>query len=346
MLNHGNSTKLAALIFFLAFISISSGQTNHRILYTVSYANGSFGTDVLFSKIDLDSKSIIYSTRVPMRGEIQFKTPIEFHRHGQSLFFITTINGLAAKNSEVLDSQFSEYSMIDDNGEILSHSIIPNIQLTDFGHTSDLTANIEYIDSAGYDMEGILDLSNLNHVEIRPIRRLTYDDSEYPTIAGFQYFKKIKKTNNRLYWCTMTNGIYLLSFDTNDNRLIDSLNINVSTPYFYLFGLSDNNSLIYVFYMNSNDLGGPPDLQKITVDPSYVKILNSNNFAWTDSIPIDYPPLDSGYVAGTNGPCSKLGPYFVYFDMVGEDYRYFSPAMLFIFDTRTNEASWLRVGWR
>jgi len=36
--------------------------------------------------------------------------------------------------------------------------------------------------------------------------------------------------------------------------------------------------------------------------------------------------------------------YYYYFWQDG--YEGFDPAYLLIFDTRTNEASWLRVGWR
>jgi len=65
-----------------------------------------------------------------------------------------------------------------------------------------------------------------------------------------------------------------------------------------------------------------------------------------ESLAIQYPNSDSGYIGSGYGPCERIGPYFIYYFFDGEDYRYFSPAMLFIFDTRTNQATWLRVGWR
>jgi hypothetical protein len=58
------------------------------------------------------------------------------------------------------------------------------------------------------------------------------------------------------------------------------------------------------------------------------------------------PNIEGGYIINEIGECDNIGPYMVYYYFAQEDYRYFSPAMLFIFDTRTNEATWLRVGWR
>jgi hypothetical protein len=64
-----------------------------------------------------------------------------------------------------------------------------------------------------------------------------------------------------------------------------------------------------------------------------------------DSIPIpDYPEGD--FISGSYGPAELVGPYIVYYFGESNDLGQLYPAMLFIFDTRTNEATWLRVGWR
>ena len=335
-----------SFLLFVTIFSVTIGQNYETTYYAVSYANNSLANDILFSKINIDNRTIDYSVKIPIRGQIQFKKPIIFKSNSNQYFFITTFNGLSGKNSVLLNEPYSGYAMIDEHQRIIAQNKIPNIQLTGFSQVNNLTAIVEYIDSVGANMEGILDLTDFNHPVVTPIRRLTYDNSEYPVIAGFQYFKRIKKSDNKIYWCTMMNGVYLLALDIANNKLLDSLNIEVPTPYTYLMVLSNNDSLVYVFYMNYNEVSGPPSMIKTNIDTSYVKIYRTSNFSLTDSLKVEYPPADSEYFMGMTGPADNVGPYFVYFDMAGEGIEFYSPAMLFIFDTRTNEASWLRVGWR
>jgi hypothetical protein len=195
-------------------------------------------------------------------------------------------------------------------------------------------------------MKGRLGLDRARRLNIAEGQEYHFIDAEYPSIGGFRFFKRIRQSNDRLYWVVANSGVYLLILDLNQRSLIDSLNIGNNMDYSYLFAISSDDSLIYSFHVNSNVVGGPEDQQKLIIDPSFLMKYNSSTLHPVDSIAIQYPSLDSGYTFAELGLCDWVGPNLVYYFFLGEDYCYFSPAMLFIFDTRTNEATWLRVGWR
>jgi hypothetical protein len=79
---------------------------------------------------------------------------------------------------------------------------------------------------------------------------------------------------------------------------------------------------------------------------NHVNIYDNRTFALLDSMPVpDYPKGD--YIDGPFDVADIIGPYIVYYFFESESREFaVAPAMLFIFDTRTNQATWLRVGWR
>lgn len=346
--SHGNKQTWAIIFFLTSFFwQISYSQTNH-LYYVCSYENDIWNTNILVATINLDSKRISNSTSIPIRGELAFKKPLILSRDNQMFYIIITDDGLPAKDAELMNIETVRFAVCDPSLNLLYLAELPGLTILDSYRDNNATG-LKFTMRRGnslLDYKGNIIIQDSNRIDIVNQEPDIYDHSNYPVIGGFKYFEKIKETNDRIYWNTTNNGRYLLSLDIGNNRLIDSLNIESDKPYFNLFGMSDNDSLIYVFYMNSNNLSGPTDLLKTEIDPSYLKILRSADFSIIDSIDIHYPPLDSGYAGGDTGPCDKVGPFFVYFDLNGESYGCFSPAMLFIFDTRTNEASWLRVGWR
>jgi hypothetical protein len=351
-LNMKSLGKIKFLILIATIILFYYGQPDSQedeYYYTCSYEGNSFGTDILFSKIDLNSKEIIASASIPIGGELQFKNPIKLMRGIHEFYCILTLNGLPAKNTEISNEVDTEFAILNNRFELVLTGSIPEVQLLDFIHYPNSDIEIKFLRKQGQNWrnkKASLSLGGNNRINFSNELEDPWKDENYPVISGFHFFKKIKRGNNRLYWDVMPEGTYVLSLDIDNNVLLDSLNVETELNRFYLFGLSQNDTAIYVFFMNSNIIGGPETLRKANIDPSFVKIFDSVTFNQIDSIPIQYPPIDSGYVLGSTGSIDRVGDYFVFFDLNSEDYRYFSPAMLFIFDTRTNEATWLRVGWR
>ena len=313
--------------------------------YVSCYENAHQPTNILVAKVNLDDKTIEYSVSLPFAGALLLSKPLVFQRGERVLLVVSTVNDLPAKNSVFLDTVISNYAVIDQAGNILVSSHMPQIEIHEVEGSAGADYTIRY-SYRGNAMTGNLRLGRGNMLSVVPDRDYVYIDSDYPYIGGFRFFHRITPSNEGLYWVTTARGWYLLRLDVERRELLDSLKVGDDSSRFYLFGLSEDTSNVYCFTMNSNIVGGPEDLRKLTIDPSYLKIYRRTDFALNDSIPIPYPPLDSGYVCGGTGLIDRVGPYFCYFDLNGEDYRYFSPAMLFIFDTRTNEATWLRVGWK
>jgi hypothetical protein len=103
---------------------------------------------------------------------------------------------------------------------------------------------------------------------------------------------------------------------------------------------------LYVFHQNYEYYG--KFLQKTRNDnwiQSHLLIYDIDDFSLIDSLSIpDYPAGD--YIIADFDVADVIGNYIVYYYAQPGGIEDYTPAMLFIFDTRTNEAAWLRVGWR
>ncbi len=331
----------------LVLAKVTFGQES--FYYTCSYENNYWGTNILFTKISIDTKQIVYSSTVDLTGEIETPKPIEFRRGNRRFYFIATNRGTASKNSTFQDTAATYYSILNEDGIELLSGKIPFVFLFSFRSFAGDSIELRYIRQQNGDnrrFKALLRLDNSRGARLISLGEDTAEDSASAEIAGFSNYNQIDISNNNTYWDLIPRGLYIIRIDPKRNSLIDSLFITNDMEYSYLFALSNVDSTIYSFHINYNEMGGPESLSKRTVDPSYVIKYNLEALTKMDSIIILNPSLDYGYVFGEIGSIDWVGPYLVHFYFEGEDYRYFSPAMLFIFDTRTNETTWLRVGWR
>jgi len=312
--------------------------------YVNNYPDSS---NIQLQKIDLDRKQIVTSIRVPLRGEIDPKTPLVLQGHNQKYMIILTVNGVTGKNTNLLGDWVTYYVVYDIMGNQLGVDSLLGMNLFDFSTSSGDSINLTCVDRT---RRGEPVLKAYMTMDSNAKITLTFNGEEdeilSPAVGKFKHYQRLFENNNRYFSNLDKDGIYLLSLNSVNNVLLDSLRIDDRFRRSYLFGLSENDSTIYLFHLNYNELGGPSSLKKVEMDSSCLRIINAQSFDMIDSIYIPNPPIDLGYSFGELGSCDRVGPYFVYYFFKGEDYRYYSPAMLFIFDTRTNQASWLRVGWR
>ena len=343
---HKQLVIICLVICLILLCPMSSWGNNYY--YIDSYETNSDNTGILLAKINLEAKSIEWSTPIPITGGIVFKTPLSIKRGGQNFLVVSTFNGLWGKNSTNASGISTSYAIFDENGVQLGIDSLPSgVGILDFhyGPTySDTT--LRYTTNRDVEYLGFPTLSNDNVLRLSRNREYRFRDSDYPIIGGFRYFRRISGRNNSLYWDEKDNWVHLLTINFDNRTLIDSLNIGYVTDYSYLFALSADDSLIYSFSINWNYLSGPVETQKEIINPSYLKIFSAANLSIIDSISIPYPSLEIGYANREIGNCDCVGPYLVYYFFEQEAAAIFSPAMLFIFDTRTNETTWLRVGWR
>jgi hypothetical protein len=353
MPSHGKIKLFKSLAFsffiFLLLLPINACLSQSSpYYYIVSYESPQWGTNAIFTKIDLETKNVLYSTSVSMPGQIMIKKPAPFTMRGDTIFFISAIDGTPAKNSEVGNQIVTNYALLNNRGDILRIGQLPNLYIYDLLYSLDDSSLIRYklfSDRAERKMRGILKIDRNRNLNIDP-RDNGYGVSIPDSIDIFTGIQRIDNNNDQFFWCLNDGAIYILSLDIYREVLIDSLNIDESLSYSHLFALSSIDSTIYAFSINYNIMGGPESLQKTSISPSYLNKYRMSDFSLLDSIQIVNTSPDSGYIMSEYGSADKMEPYLVYFFFNGEDYRYFSPAMLFIFDTRTNEATWLRVGWR
>jgi len=345
MLNLGSKICL----IFLLGVASANGR---NFYYTCSYADSVAPSNILFSKIDLNAKTIACNCTLRFEGNITEETARAINNNmGGRFLGVFTNNGLTGKNTAMAERNSVNYGIIDNQCNLLSNGSIDNIFLyarDDYGSRWD--SAFTYIQGRGDNEEEYraqVILNSNRQPQFRDSRVFNFDAVNHVQIDRFKYYKRISPSSRYLYWDIIDTGIYLLKLNVDSGLLSDSLMIDNAVNRLYLFGFNESDSAIYVFYMNYTRMSPLyPELRKTTIDPSYVKIYSYDDFSLVDSVEINYPPLDSGYIQGISSSIDKVGPYFVYFDLVQENRAYFSPAMLFIFDTRTNEASWLRVGWR
>jgi hypothetical protein len=342
--------NLGSNILFLAFLLLIVYQ-DHSIgrpfnYYLVAYANDNWRTNVLFAKVDLENKAITFSENIDLVGELQFSNPIPLIHVNDTVFFISTLDGLSAKNSKQSSQMVSKYALANLRGNSVVYDQIRGVQLLDYKLNNGGMTEINYIDNNGKSLWGNLLLDSSRHLEIQFTRNENYDTINYPRILKFRGFCKLSSTNNNLYWDATPDGEYIIKMNVSIRSVQDTCRLTDDGHYNCLVGLAPGDSIIYVLNVYNHISAEPESLARITSDQGYTKLLRASNFAVMDSIPIEDPPVEAGYIGGGMGPCDRVGPYLVYYFSNSQDYRQFFPAMLFIFDTRNNQASWLRVGWR
>ncbi len=350
MFNHGYYYGKIALylsIIIAIWFSIALGQNYY---YTCAYDSNLEINNILISKINLDDNAIDRQLSIPIKGEIAFRVPISINLPNRQFLVVINNDGPNAKNSSANDTLQSNYAVLDSGLNILRTGNVNDVNfIRALSYPMNPQRRIRYLfhhRDIQREISGRLGLNIFRSLSLLDTVNYIYRDTDYPIIGGFQYSVLISFENDSLYWnIGEYPSLYILKIDYQHSILLDSLKVANNLAHASIFGLSGD-SLIFYFWLNYNTLNAGPQYDKYAIDPSYLIRYNTRNFAKVDSIPIPNPPLDYGYIQPEMGSCDKIGPYFVYYFFEDEGPEIFSPAMLFIFDTRTNEATWLRVGWR
>jgi hypothetical protein len=191
-----------------------------------------------------------------------------------------------------------------------------------------------------------------NDFEFRRATSIKLGGSTSPPIRRFLDIKETNEANplEIAYGYVPPNNRWILRLNDLHNIVIDSLPINNDTLATVVYTYHPDIRKLYFFsfnYVNRGRIPEPgraygqsrikPELQ--IYDPSTLKLLETR--------PSPDCPADNCPGRRSGGVAETVGDYIVYYFYYGQDslVRYY-PAMLFIFDTRTNEAIWLRVGWR
>ena len=341
------SSKKYFLIFtFVGVILVSTlrGQESNNY-FTCSYKSPYEDvTQIAIKKIDIDLKKVVDSVFVPLKGELTFAAPLKLQYKDKNYFVIFTAYGLMGKNTHPAYYEMANYAVVNQDLKLVNMGTLDSIFIYDKIDTLSPNPMIDYRYSWSeslYNIGGEICLDDNGKIYLIPAIRFYPESEDSVEIGGIKNTFKFTTNNNQLYWALPDSSVYIINVDRDTDKLNAITNVHVTEDYSYLFGL-DGDSLVYSFIINANYVGLNDTLSR----PSFVKIYRSDDFALLDSVTIKMPPLKYGYVLNEYGSCDEIGPYLVYYYFSGEGMGIFSPAMLFIFDTRTYETTWLRVGWR
>jgi hypothetical protein len=154
-----------------------------------------------------------------------------------------------------------------------------------------------------------------------------------------------------LYYTIQDSQWWLVKLNSELNAVVDSIPLMPSGGAATLFGFNPLRNKFYCLHtnyeMHTNTASGDSAYKRredYYINPD-VWIIDPVTLDILEQYPItDYP--NGNYPGQENGLADVVGDYIVYYFFIPDDRNRFDPAMLFIFDTRTNEATWLRVGWR
>lgn len=345
MERYGNSEKVTIIIviFFLSVITPVYSQE-----YTVNVYDGDyegFPKPIKTMFVDLEAKTLIGSITIADTGYLINKKPLEVRR-GQSLYYISVVlQGCICKNGTV-GQRITKIVVIDpETKQVVFDHDDSNLNLITIKQLDNYYVFVsgEINDPLRHKINGKYELGRSFELRLRtsfPPDSIPY---LYRNLNSFRFYEPIVESLS-LYSSTLADRRFIIKTDAQRNSLLDSLEI-VNEPHrSIVFAAKD--SLLYIFHQNYEYYG--KFTQKTRQDDwiqSHLLIYNIADFSLIDSVAItDYPEGD--YIIADFDVADIVGNYIVYYYAQSGGLEDYTPAMLFIFDTRTNEATWLRVGWR
>ncbi len=349
----------------ILFICLSAQLAWSQYYYVNTYENlrasnsERFFSDIYVKSIDLNNRSVVDSLKLNNRGFIDFSIPASVIVDGQKyLIIISEGGGGPSKNSVFEDSQKVFYSIVRANGGKLSlvrcDSVI-GAMADGFrqyqGEEGFRFGLRKYPDTTTlYDL-GLYTLDkNLNFTYIGPEPAGGENPGYIDGIGVFDFLIKVPFDNNHhLYYGVRYSQYWLAKLNDDATAVIDSAQLRFSGGAATLFAFNPKQDRFYCLHVNyelhtgeidsvykrRQDYYVDPDV--VIYDPNTLDILEKHSIA-------DYP--EGQYPTKENGLADVVGDFIVYYFFWGDEFYSYYPAMLFIFDTRTNEATWLRVGWR
>lgn len=340
--------KLAYI--FLAMTALASGQP--YFLNSYGDISDSGFRNVCLKAIDLENTLIRNNLILFNRGYIWRKTPYEFKIQNNPILLTLAESGEFAKNSDMNQnyvfysiSRFSNNSFSSMYVDSLADATIDLFQQFPIENGFRLRMKSS-VDTTTILPAGLYRVNNSMHFSFIESINSLKQPGQLDSINGHDYLLELFNSGNRnLYYSFEGGHLTICRVNNPRTRIEDSLAIYDKGR---IFAYHPGQDKIYRFNLNYEIHGKFPQYEKnydddritpevLIYDPVSFELLESHEIA-------DYPP--GNYPGPESGPADVAGDYIVYYFFEDDWMGKFAPAMLFIFDTRTNEASWLRVGWR
>ena len=308
--------------------------------------------------VDLDSKTILSEIIIGQEGQIINKRPISIGRDSDTLLATVVMEGCYCDNSVVGKNRVKVSIFNPTSRQLVLSYADSDLFIDTFEQLPDHKAFIsaETLVQPRHEMIGDYNLDDDNHFLLQNARPQGFSYDVYSGPGHFEYLRPIA-LNHDLYAYINGNARCLVKTNTDRTRIIDTLLVHDKVIVIdstmmskfpdrsHVFAIIAD-TLLYDFNQNW-EMHTTFSVREYGQNwiQSCLLVYNLNNFALLDSISLpDYPRGD--YIDGDFNAADVIGPYIVYYFFGRDGIEKFAPAMLFIFDTRTNEASWLRVGCR
>jgi hypothetical protein len=344
-----NYRQFLLLVAFLVF-KLCACPASAQYYYVNSYsARGNNAITTAVYKIDLASKRVVDSLYLGLAGEFINNRPLEIQRNRQPLMVALLNSGIPGKNSPPQGIFIARYAIINKNEfQILHQDSMPNYFIYDNISSQADSIKLDWIENTP-GLEGHYIgwfIPNFDDNRINLIRRQSYNmEYENENIIGQFYNSSILLAATRLnYYWGLRDGLEAVIFKTdNSNNVLSQITVGDRNISSILAGYNPLDSLIYVFKLRFYLETYAPPISSPDSVTNVLERFRPFDFSLVDQIRLPENPY---IIANEAGNAEFINGCFVYYYSESEDYRSFQPASVFIFDTRTNEATWLRVGWR
>jgi hypothetical protein len=334
---------LFTLIIYFAFGSYSNAQEIALNCYDTT--RGESGYYLVKTKfVNLETKRVINEISIAEEGELVNLIPTVINRRNDTLLFSAVNTKCYCKNTSAGD--YNTYLTLINRSthNLLFSRNVPHQILTDISleYPDNIKINGSIIDgNIDIPVDGIYRLGR--NMELEKTRNINiYDHPNTIRSLDLQGLARLIAPN--LYFDIYDGHYYIIKTD-NQSNIIDTLRLDEYENRNTILAAKD--TILYVFSINYEvHIKGRIDkgYRQDWITPN-VRIFNIMNFRLADSLSIpDYPEGD--FISSSYGVAKIDEPFITYYFGDSGDMDLLYPAMLFIFDTRTNEATWLRVGWR
>ncbi|UCC78544.1 MAG: hypothetical protein JSW64_09680 [Candidatus Zixiibacteriota bacterium] len=323
-----------------------------NLVYLNSYVVTDEQVDNYAFKIDLESKQIADSISLNIDGEFISRYPLTLFRHNSPFLISILTNGLAGKNSILKGHIDSYYTVINGiNLNIVFQDSLPDRQLSDISIVSGDSIAIEWLGNLNgiggwFKSKYIIDFSNGRLINIS---NRIFREEDYTSLTIGQYYapKFIKAdSTHKFYWGyrNINDSSYVNLIKVNhDDNIVNEFTLGERTIANIGIGYSQFADRIYAIITPFKLLSLYPPIASPNGIIPRIDVIDPVDFHIIQSITIDMYDI---YLGHETGSAAQIGPFIYYYYFEADGYGCFDPAYLFIFDTRTNEATWLRVGWR
>jgi hypothetical protein len=219
----------------------------------------------------------------------------------------------------------------------------PDKNYFEFGIKCD-NANSPILEYGNYTID-----KNYNFVKI-DTSKIDHDICRLGRTDHFRFLNRLNLPNKyHLFFIGDVGGYWVLKLNSDNSIILDSLFYRDTSKTLNFLAYHPIADKMYIFNLNYEYHLEDPEFKKYygddwitpTVnifDPSSLKLVECDTIA--DS------PKNLSLGPAIGNLTDVVGDYIVVYQFYCELRESFLPAMLFIFDTRTNTARWLNVGWR